>query len=299
MTWVPGGEFLIGSDRHYPEEAPAHRVSVGAFWMDRCTVTNRDYEAFVDATGYVTLAERPANPVDYPGAKPERLVPSSALFRNPGRHVGLGNPYQWWAYVAGANWRHPRGPASSISRLKDHPVVHIAFEDARAYAEWAGKELPTEAEWDFAVRGGLDGAEFVRGDELVPADMHMANTWQGEFPYQNSCEDGYLWTSPVGSFPCNGYGLFEMAGNVWQWTSDWYHDHAAIERPVLHDPRSARRAGGELRSSHTRYPHSAPGHERRLVSVRPELLPALSLGGAHGPAGGYVHVSPRLQVHRA
>ncbi|TGQ66955.1 MAG: formylglycine-generating enzyme family protein [Mesorhizobium sp.] len=247
MIWIPGGEFLMGSDRHYPEEAPAHRVRVRGFWIDPCTVTNREFGRFIAETGYVTLAERPANPVNYPGAKPEMLAPSSTIFKKPSGPVDMHNHYNWWVYVRGANWRHPRGPASSITKLQDHPVVHIAFEDAQAYAGWAGKALPNEAEWEFASRGGLDGAEFVWGDELTPDGQHMANTYQGEFPFRNDCKDGYEWTAPVGSFPANGYGLYDMAGNVWQWTTDWYQEHRRIESPccTMENPR-----GGELEASY-------------------------------------------------
>ena len=229
MVWVPGGSFLMGSDRHYPEEAPAHRVRVDGFWMDLFTVTNRDFERFVEETGHVTLAERPADPKDYPGALPELLAPSSMMFRKPAGPVDLSSHYQWWVYVPGANWRHPRGPASTIRKLMDHPVVHVAYEDVEAYAKWAGKELPTEAEWEFAARGGLNGAEFVWGDHLTPGGKHMANTFQGEFPWRNTLDDGYEYTAPVGSFPPNGYGLYDMAGNVWQWTSDWYQEHGKID----------------------------------------------------------------------
>jgi formylglycine-generating enzyme required for sulfatase activity len=243
MVWIPGGTFLMGSDRHYPEEAPAHEASVDGFWMDRCTVTNRDFKRFVEATGYVTFAEKPANRDDYPGARPELLAPSSVLFKKPPKGTGLGDHYQWWAYVKGADWRHPRGPASSIKDLMDHPVVHVAYEDAEAYAKWAGKDLPTEAEWEFAARGGLEGAEFVWGGELTPGGKHMANTWQGEFPVQNTYDDGYEWTAPAGSFPANGYGLYDMAGNVWQWTSDWYQEHGKIDSPccTIANPRGGRR----------------------------------------------------------
>ena len=229
MVFIAGGEFAMGSDRHYPEEAPAHRVAVDGFWMDRHTVTNEEFRRFVDATGHVTLAERPANAADYPGAKPELLVPSSVMFRKAGGPVDLRNPYNWWTYVAGADWRHPRGPGSSLQGLWDHPVVHVAFEDAEAYARWAGKALPTEAEWEFAARGGLDGAEYVWGDELMPGGKPQANTWQGEFPWQNLLEDEFEWTAPVGSFAPNTYGLYDMAGNVWEWTTDWYQEHAKIE----------------------------------------------------------------------
>lgn len=247
MVWVPGGEFMMGSDLHYAEEAPAHRVRVDGFWMDVFTVTNRDFERFVAATGHVTLAERPADPANYPGAVPDLLVPSSTMFRKPAGPVDIGNQYNWWVYVAGANWRHPRGPASSIRKVMDHPVVHVAFEDVEAYAKWAGKQLPTEAEWEFAARGGLDRAEFVWGDELMPGGRHMANTWQGEFPYRNALEDGFEYTAPVGSFPANGYGLHDMAGNVWQWTIDWYQEHGKIDSPCC---TAANPRGGSIDGSY-------------------------------------------------
>jgi len=241
MTWIPGGEFRMGSDHHYPEEAPAHKVSVDGFWMDATTVTNREFARFVEETGHVTLAEQPANPDDYPNALPELLAPSSSLFRKPPGRVNLNDCYIWWAYTQGADWRHPQGPGSSIEGLDDHPVVHVAFADAAAFAAWAQKELPTEAEWEFAARGGLDGAEYVWGGELVPGGTHVANTWQGEFPWQNLAEDGFEGTSPVTAFPPNGYGLYDMAGNVWQWTDDWYRDHSKIDRPccTMANPRGA------------------------------------------------------------
>ncbi|MEQ1941928.1 formylglycine-generating enzyme family protein [Mesorhizobium sp. VNQ89] len=241
MAWIPGGTFMMGSDNHYAEEAPAHRVRVDGFWMDVFTVTNGDFRRFVTETGYLTLAERPANPDDYPDARPEMLVPSSTMFKRPAGPVDMSNHYNWWVYVPGTSWRHPRGPASSISKLMDHPVVHIAYEDAEAYAQWVGKEMPTEAEWEFAARGGLDGAEFVWGDELTPGGKHMANTFQGEFPTRNTREDGFEYTAPVGSFPANGYGLHDMAGNVWQWTADWYQEHPKIDSPccTASNPRGA------------------------------------------------------------
>ena len=243
MVWIAGGTFRMGSDHHYPEEAPAHNVKVPGFWISKHTVTNAEFRRFVDATGYVTVAERPANPEDYPGAKPELLMPSSVMFRKADGPVDLRNPYNWWTYVPGADWRHPRGPRSSIDTLLDHPVVHIAFEDAQAYAKWRGQELPTEAEWEFAARGGLDEAEFTWGDEYMPGGRPMANTWQGEFPWQNLVEDGYEWTAPVGSFSPNGYGLFDMAGNVWEWTTDWYQDHGRITKAccTIDNPRGGER----------------------------------------------------------
>jgi formylglycine-generating enzyme required for sulfatase activity len=243
MVWIPGGTFLMGSDKHYPEEAPAHRATVAGFWMDICTVTNREFAGFVEETGYVTAAERPANPDDYPGLQPDMVAPSSAVFNRPKQRVDLRDHYNWWVNVRGANWRHPRGPASSIKKLANHPVVHVACEDAEAYAKWAGKELPTEAEWEFAARGGLDGSEFVWGDEMTPDGKHMANIWQGEFPYRNTLDDGFEYTAPVGSFPANDYRLYDMAGNVWQWTTDWYQEHGKIDSPccTIDNPRGAKR----------------------------------------------------------
>jgi formylglycine-generating enzyme required for sulfatase activity len=228
MVWIPGGAFLMGSDRHYPEEAPVHEVIVDGFWMDRYAVTNRDFRRFVEATGYVTFAEKAPRAEDYPGAKAEMLVAGSIVFKKAAGPVDLRNHHNWWDWVQGANWQHPRGPKSSLGGLARHPVVQIAFQDAEAYAGWAGKALPTEAEWELAARGGLDGAEFVWGDEFTPRGRPMCNWWQGEFPHQNLLEDGYEWTAPVGSFPPNGYGLYDMAGNVWEWTTDWYQPHEEI-----------------------------------------------------------------------
>jgi formylglycine-generating enzyme required for sulfatase activity len=225
MVQIAGGSFLMGSDHHYREERPAHRVTVDGFWIDRYEVTNGEFARFVAATKYVTLAERTPSAAEYPGAKAELLVPGSVVFVRPGFQVDLSNPYAWWRYVRGANWRHPRGPHTGIGNLADHPVVHIAHEDALAYALWAGKDLPTEAEWEYAARGGLEGAEFAWGSELTPEGCHMANTWQGAFPYENLRDDGFEWTAPVGSFPANGYGLYDMIGNVWEWTKDWYEGH--------------------------------------------------------------------------
>jgi formylglycine-generating enzyme required for sulfatase activity len=242
MVAIPSGTFLMGSDRFYPEEAPAHRVSVSGFAMDVTAVTNRQFARFVEATGHVTLAERPARAADYPHAPPDALTPASAVFIKPRPGIARDDHYNWWAYVRGADWRHPRGPSSSLKGLEDHPVVHVAYGDAEAYAAWTGKALPTEAEWEFAARGGLDGADYAWGDELTPAGRHMANTWQGEFPWENLADDGYAWTAPVGSFPANGYGLHDMAGNVWQWTTDWYIEHGAREHGCCapRDPRGGR-----------------------------------------------------------
>jgi sulfatase modifying factor 1 len=222
MVWIPGGTFCMGSDRRYPEEAPAHRVTVDGFWMDRTPVTNREFRTFVEATGYVTFAEIAPDPKDYPGALPHMLKAGSLVFIPPDHPVDLSNFANWWAFKFGANWRRPYGKGSSIRGLDDHPVVHVAYRDAEAYAAWAGKELRTEAEWEFAARGGLDGAEFAWGDEFRPGGRHLANTWQGEFPRQNLAEDGYERTSPIDAFPPNGFGLLDMIGNIWEWTTDWY-----------------------------------------------------------------------------
>ena len=243
MVLIHGGTFRMGSDNHYPEEAPAHNVTVESFWIDQYTVTNAKFSRFVEETGYVTSAERAPNAADYPGALPEMLVAASVMFRRPGFKVDLSNHYNWWTYVAGADWRHPLGPGSSLKGLHKHPVVHIAYEDAEAYASWAGKELPTEAEWEFAARGGLEGAEFTWGDEFMPGEKHMANSWQGDFPNENLLEDGFEWTAPVGSYPANGYGLYDMAGNVWEWTTDWYQEHNKIQQTCCgsFNPRGGKR----------------------------------------------------------
>ena len=222
MVSIPGGMFRMGSDRHYPEEAPAHEVNVGSFWIDRTPVTNADFHKFIKVTDYVTFAEVRPEATDYPGALPHMLRAGSLVFTPPKHQVDLRDWSQWWDFRFGANWRRPYGPRSSIAGLHDHPVVHIAYRDAEAYARWAGKELPTEAEWEFAARGGLDGAEFAWGDDFMPGGAHVANTWQGAFPRENLAEDGHERTSPVGAYPPNGYGLHDMIGNVWEWTADWY-----------------------------------------------------------------------------
>lgn len=222
MVWIAGGEFLMGSESFYPEERPVRRARVDGFWIDPYQVTNDDFGRFVEATGYVTVAERPLDLRGVAGAPVESYPAGSMVFHETEGPVDLGDSRNWWGYVPGAQWRAPQGPGSSIEGRGSHPVVHIAYEDAEAYARWAGKALPTEAEWEFAARGGLDGKIFTWGDEIEPGGAIMANTWQGEFPWQNTKRDGFERTSPVGSFPPNGYGLFDMAGNVWEWTSDWY-----------------------------------------------------------------------------
>ncbi|HQT77649.1 MAG TPA: formylglycine-generating enzyme family protein [Rhodopila sp.] len=222
MGFVPGGTFRMGSDKHYPDEAPVRRVAVSSFWIDTTPVTNRQFRAFVEATGYVTVAEIAPDPKDYPGALPHMLRPGSLVFTPPRHHaVDLRDWSQWWRFEFGACWHRPEGRRAAPA-ADDHPVVQVAYQDAAAFAAWAGKELPTEAEWEYAARGGLDGAEFAWGDELTPGGRHLANIWQGRFPNQNTVADGYARTSPVRAFPPNGYGLFDMIGNVWEWTADWY-----------------------------------------------------------------------------
>ena len=221
MVWIPGGSFRMGSDDHYPEEAPVRTVTVDGFWMDELPVTNAEFRRFVEVTGYRTVAERKPDPAQYPGANPEMLVPGSVVFRQPARRVDLARP-SWWEWVPGACWRHPEGPWSSLKGRSAHPVVHIAYEDAEAWATWAGRQLPTEAEWERAARGGLEGAAYAWGDELAPGGRAMANYWEGEFPHQRRTPAG---TTPAGAFPPNGYGLRDITGNVWEWTTDWYQDH--------------------------------------------------------------------------
>lgn len=244
MIWISGGTFRMGSDTHYPEEAPAHRVTVDGFWIDIVPVTNRLFRRFVNATDYVTFAEIRPDPRDYPGALPRMLKAGSLTFRPPKNPVDLRNWANWWTFKFGANWRRPYGPYSSIGGLEDHPVVHITYRDAEAYATWAGKQLPTEAEWEFAARGGFEGAEFAWGKEFTPGNRYLANTWQGSFPHESLNLDGYERTSPVTAFPPNGYGVYDMIGNVWEWTSDWYSQQHDADAPkaccIPENPRGGR-----------------------------------------------------------
>jgi sulfatase modifying factor 1 len=222
LVWIPGKTFTMGSDKHYTEEAPAHPVEVDGFWIDETPVTNRQFIEFVKATGYVTLAEKTPDPTDYPGALPHMLKAGSLMFDPPIRPVTSPDITQWWTFKFGADWRHPYGRRSDIRGKFEHPVVHVAFCDAKAYADWAGKDLPTEAEWELAARGGLVDAEFAWGDEMTPGGRLMANTWQGIFPHHNLRSQGDDRTSPVRSFPSNGYGVYDMIGNVWEWTGDFW-----------------------------------------------------------------------------
>ena len=243
MAFVPGGTFAMGSNRHYPEEAPVREVTVGSFWMDEHPVTNLEFLRFVKATGHVTWAEREPDPAHYPDAQPDMLFAGSVVFQKSAGPVDLSNHLNWWTWTRGADWRHPEGPGTSLHGRERHPVVHVAFSDAEAYAAWAGKELPTEAEWEYAARGGLDGAEYAWGDEPTPGGRFLANWWQGEFPIENQRLDGHEYTAPVRSYPPNGYGLFEMTGNVWEWTADWYQDQGAIAHAccTVDNPRGGTR----------------------------------------------------------
>ena len=247
MARIPAGEFRMGSDAHYREEAPVRTVAVDEFRIDRFQVTNAQFAEFAAATGYETVAERPLDPPDFPGAPPENLVPGALVFRMTPGPVDLRHLRRWWAWTPGACWRHPEGPPSTVNGREGEPVVHVAFEDAEAYAAWAGKSLPTEAEWERAARGGLDGAKYVWGDEPEPPGERLANYWHGDFPWRH--DEGSGARAPVGSYPGNGYGVHDMAGNVWEWTSDWYIDrtNAVPEEPccVPLNPR-----GGDLDESY-------------------------------------------------
>jgi formylglycine-generating enzyme required for sulfatase activity len=250
MVWIPGGEFSMGaqdpSSMHdavgmqaTTDSRPVHRVYVDGFWMDETEVTNEQFARFVEATGYITLAERTPRADDFPGAPLESLVPGSVVFAPPDRAVPLSDPYQWWSEIIGASWRHPLGPTSSIEGKERYPVVHIAYEDAIAYAQWAGKRLPTEAEWEFAARGGLTGQLFPWGGDFREGHRWNANTHQGHFPEHDTGEDSHSGIAPVAQFPPNGYGLHDVGGNVWEWVSDWYRPdyYAQLAATVARNPR--------------------------------------------------------------
>lgn len=270
MVWIPGGQFSMGCDdprgKPYggrdpmPDARPIHRVEVDGFWMDATEVTNDQFAAFVSATGYVTVAETPPRPEDFPGAPPENLVAGSIVFAPPEGPVSLENHYQWWAYVPGASWRNPTGPGSSIEGRGDDPVVQIAYADAVAFATWAGKRLPTEAEWECAARGGLTGSMYPWGDDFRPGGRSMANTWQGPFPANNTAEDGYTFASPVGAFPPNAYGLHDMAGNVWEWCADWYRPDS-YARDARHTEQPLRNPTGP----ETSHDPQEPGQAKRVL----------------------------------
>ena len=273
MVAIPGGTFLMGSDRFYPEEAPARQVRVDPFWIDATPVTNRAFAAFVADTGHVSLAETAPDPRDYPGMPADMARAGSLLFVSPPRVHNLHDVTQWWQFRFGADWRHPTGPDSTLDGLEEHPVVHIAYDDALAYAGWAGRELPTEAEWEFAARGGLDDADYAWGDTLAPGGTPLANYWQGRFPVANDRLDNWDRTSPTRSFPPNGYGLHDMIGNVWEWTQDWYGDRSRAPTPGCCIPANPR--GGRRADSHD--PHDAgPAIGRKVLK-----------GGSHLCAENY------------
>ena len=303
MVWVPGGEFSMGSvdpratlyggPDAMRDARPVHRVYVDGFWMDATEVTNEQFEQFVKATGYVTIAERTPTQEEFPTAPPENLVAGSTVFTPTPSPVPLNDHFQWWRYQKGANWRHPNGPDSDLRGREKYPVVHIAYDDAVAYATWARKRLPTEAEFEFAARGGLSGKIYTWGDELYPGDRFMANTLQGLFPVRDTGEDGFAGIAPVKSFPANGYGLYDIAGNVWEWTSDWY-------RPDYYAQLATeRRCGSQpARARHAIRPVGADGEKtcaaRRLVPVHRPVLYALHGGNARQRRSQYGQRSPRL-----
>lgn len=235
MNWIPAGKFTMGANDGKPDELPLHDVKIKGFWMDRYEVTNKQFAKFVQDTGYVTTAEKAPDPSQFPGAPLENLVPGSIVFTVPEHLESLNNHMQWWRYVPGANWRHPQGPQSDLKGLEEHPVVQVSYFDAIAYAKWAGKRLPTEAEWEYAARGGLPQNPYTWGRELFPKGLWMMNIWQGVFPKENTALDGYKGTAPVGSYPSNGFGLHDMSGNVWEWVADWYrpdyYSHSPRENP--------------------------------------------------------------------
>ena len=281
MVWIPGGTFGMGSDEGQTDERPVHAVTLNGFWIDKTELTNEQFEKFVRATGYVTVAERKPDPKDFPGVPVENLVPGSIVFNPPPGEVPLDNHYAWWTYVPGANWRHPEGPESTIQGREKHPVVHVSWDDAVAYSKWAGKRLPTEAEWEFAARGGLAGQPYIWGKEQVPGGKWQANIWQGRFPNENTLADGFRGAAPVASFPPNGYGLYDMAGNVWEWCADLVSARLLRPQPEAEPARS----GHQFRSQR------AGCHEarsaRRLVFVQRSLLHRLSSERANEEHAGH------------
>lgn len=260
MVWIPAGEFWMGVEHpKMPDSRPVHRVAVDGFWIDKTEVTNAEFAEFVKATNYVTVAERTPKAEDFPGAPPENLVAGSVVFAPPDHEVPLDSHFRWWTYIKGANWRHPEGPDSNIQGKEDYPVVHIAWDDAVAYATWAGKRLPTEAEWEYAARGGLERKPFTWGDDFAPGGKQQANTFQGRFPNRNTRDDGYATIAPVAKFKSNGYGLFDMAGNVWEWTSDWYRPDTYARQAAL---------GGTPKNPHgpdSSFDPSEPGVKKRVM----------------------------------
>lgn len=278
MVTIPAGSVRLGSDRFYPEEAPERTVEVGSFLLDPTPVTVRQFRRFVDETWYETVAERPLDPADYPDADPELLVPGSLVFQPSQSPIPLDDSSRWWAYVRGARWRNPRGPGSDVKALGNHPVTQVAFEDAEAYAAWAGRRLPSEVEWESAARGGLAGKVFSWGDEQNPGGVLMANFWQGRFPWRNEGAKGWRGTSPVGSFPPNGYGLYDVTGNVWEWTTDFFSPRGAGGDPAIGKPCCGPPAHPRVEGPDDSYDVGNPGAHipRRVIK-----------GGSHLCAPGY------------
>lgn len=258
MVLIPEGRFAMGcKDCELPDALPLHSVQLSSFYMDATPVTNAAFRIFVKATSYKTIAERPLLAKDYPGVPEDKLLPGSAVFAAPALVTSLANALAWWRYVPGALWSRPEGPDSDVSTREDHPAVHIAYADAEAYCQWAGKRLPTEAEYEYAARGGLKGKRYAWGDDLKSGKRWMANIWQGKFPTQNAAQDGFQGTSPVRAFPANGYGLYDMGGNVWQWTSDWY-------RPDTYTQDAAKGSVRNPRGPATSHDPDEPGIAKRV-----------------------------------
>ena len=290
MVWIPGGTFRRGSDEE-SDAQPVREIEIDGFWMDRTEVTNAQFAAFVSATAYVTVAEQPPDPKLFPDAPRELLVPGSIVFSPPSGKVDLGQPLTWWRYQPGANWRHPEGPGSSIDGRENDPVVHVCWDDAAAFARWAGKRLPTEAEWEYAARGTLNQNRFAWGDAFRPEGQWRANTWQGRFPVQNTAADGYLAAARVGSFPPNGFGLYDIAGNVWEWCADWYRPDA-YATAASHNPRGPESSfdpeepgmpkrvmrGGSFMCSDDYCGRYRPGSRARVLPI---AAPAISVSAAY------------------
>jgi formylglycine-generating enzyme len=277
MVEIPSGRFRMGSDRFYPEEGPVREVEVEGFAIARGPVTVEQFTRFVEETGYVTVAERSPEPADYPEADPALLIAGSAVFRPTPGPVPLDEPGRWWVYVPGADWRHPWGPDSDNSQRREHPVTHVAYEDAQAYAKWADLDLPSEAEWEYAARGGLDGAMFAWGDEQLPDGELRANFWQGDFPWRNTGAEGWRGTTPVGLFPANGYDLYDVTGNVWEWTTDYYSRREAEARASV-SPCCAPALNPRVETPERSYDFGNPGAHipRRVIK-----------GGSHLCAPSY------------
>lgn len=286
MVWIPGGSFLMGSEAFYLEERPVHEARADGLWMDQHPVTVAEFRRFVRDTGHTTVAETTPDPAAFPDASPDQLVPGSLVFTPPTRRVSLDDYRAWWSWVPGAQWRHPEGPGSGLHGLDRHPVTHVSYVDALAYAAWAGKALPTETEWELAARGGLPGAAYAWGDDPAPRGRMMANTWQGDFPLHNDLLDGYARTSPVGRFPPNGYGLVDVTGNVWEWTTQvWTSDHSAAATGSTYDGAAA--SGPAPEAHRCCGPDRGPSDRAEPAGQDREDSPRVIKGGSHLCAPNY------------